>query len=307
MKEEVLIISDGTWISAHKIFSLPPLRIVHMRTAHKTLLLQPLRTVHMTSSNIPTYHFRFKVEQKLFKVGEKLFKVEQNLLKGLRSSMVSWSLVQHYYSVLPAYRSAIAAPEPYDKGESAEIGSLVTRSEAEIWSLGCLFSEAATWLVFGHDGLLAYRRNLLAANKGTPTFHDGEGVLVAVNAQYERLLQSIHDEDYITKNVVDHIIKRMLEVSATRLDGSEAWRLCMDTLYETPRIPPIDPLAFFAWKGDLNEIHWRIEGGFDPNSTDDAGWTPLGYAAVCKRKDCGRYSSQAWCNTQPPNQNGTYN
>jgi hypothetical protein len=267
----MLIISDCTWISAHKTFSLPPLRTVHMRTTHKTLLLQPLRTVHMTSSNIPTYHFRFKVEQKL--------------LKGLRSSMVSCSLVQHYYSVLPAYRSAIAAPEPYGKGESAEKSSLVTRPEAEIWSLGCLFSEAATWLVFGHDGLLTYRQNLLAANKGIPSFHDGEGVLVAINAQHKQLLQSIRDEDYITKNVVDHIIKRMLEVSATRLDGSEAWTLCMDTLYETPRIPPNDPLAFFAWKGDLNEINRRIEGGFDPNSTDDAGWTPLAYAAVYKRKD----------------------
>jgi len=74
--------------------------------------------------------------------------------------MVSWSLVQHYNSVLPAYCSAISAPERYDKGELAEIGSLVTRSEAEIWSLGCLFSEVATWLVSGHDGLLAYRQNL---------------------------------------------------------------------------------------------------------------------------------------------------
>ena len=124
-----------------------------------------------------------------------------------------------------------------------------------------------------------------SSEQRTPSFHDGEGVLVTINAQHERLLQSIHDEVYIMKNVVGHIIKRILEVSATRLDGSEAWRLCMDKLYETPRIPPNDPLAFFAWKGDLNEIHRRIEGGFDPNSTDDAGWTPLAYAAVYKRKD----------------------
>ena len=83
-----------------------------------------------------------------------------------------------------------------------------------------------------------------------------------INAQHERLLQSIRDEVYIMKNVVGHIIKRILEVSATRLDGSEAWRLCMDKLYETTRIPPNDPLAFFVWKGETNEIHRRIEGAF---------------------------------------------
>jgi len=167
-----------------------------------------------------------------------------------------------------------------------EKNSVATRTKAEIWSLGCLFSEAATWLVFGYNGILAYRQKRATANKGNPTFHDGERVLVAVNEQHEQLLQRIGDEDYITKNVIDNIVKLMLEVSENRMKDTEIWPLCYDTLYEVSWGPPRDQFTRLAWKGDLSQIQPLIEAGsINLNSLDDAGWTPLAYAAVYKWKE----------------------
>lgn len=78
----------------------------------------------------------------------------------------------------------------------------------------------------------------------------------------------------------------MLEVSENRMKDTEIWPLCYDTLYEVSWGPPRDQFTRLAWKGDLSQIQPLIEAGsINLNSLDDAGWTPLAYAAVYKWKE----------------------
>ncbi|KAH8707099.1 hypothetical protein GQ44DRAFT_763712 [Phaeosphaeriaceae sp. PMI808] len=71
----------------------------------------------------------------------------------------------------------------------------------DIWSLGCVFSEALVWSMLGSDGIIAYRAARKAATNDIPSmrstaysgcFHDGNEVLETVRSMHCKVLQSNH-------------------------------------------------------------------------------------------------------------------
>lgn len=102
---------------------------------------------------------------------------------------------------------------PFDEGNSA--ASSKNRWEADIWSLGCLYSEAAMWIADGYKGLLDYRRQRGAETErilfdGGNCFHDGKRVLEAVLEVHREIVDRLRRNDHVTKDVIDSMVDEML-------------------------------------------------------------------------------------------------
>src|SRR5271170_755216 len=105
---------------------------------------------------------------------------------------------------------------PYDlDGKMGSSSTKITQA-VDIWSLGCIYSEAAMWIVDGYKGVVDYRRQRMAETdkipnfKGGDCFHDGERVLKAVLDAHKDIEQRLRRSDYITKDVLDSIVEEML-------------------------------------------------------------------------------------------------
>lgn len=99
----------------------------------------------------------------------------------------------------------------------------------DIWSLGCVFSLAATWIILGHTGVMQYaavrqlatRKHIQARQSQNPApnkaevteideFHDGHEVLETVTHWHQYLRNSHRRTDTITPSVLDLVDERML-------------------------------------------------------------------------------------------------
>ncbi|KAG4444151.1 hypothetical protein IFR05_000380 [Cadophora sp. M221] len=86
---------------------------------------------------------------------------------------------------------------------------------ADIWALGCIYSEAAIWTADGYAGLQNYRSqrqeetNQLSSINSSQ-FHDGERVLLCVLDTHADIEDRLRRSDNITKNVLDSMVQEML-------------------------------------------------------------------------------------------------
>lgn len=115
----------------------------------------------------------------------------------------------------------------------------------DIWSLGCVFSIAATWVALGYKGVLVYERlreNAIKDSLGAKQqlhnrqnlqddekrpeadyFHDGFNVLNAIQHWHNAVRQYLRGTDNITGQVLDLVTDSMLQgnpshrISATEL------------------------------------------------------------------------------------------
>lgn len=91
--------------------------------------------------------------------------------------------------------------------------------KADMWSLGCVFSVAATWLVLGPPGVIAYteyRRN--AASKDSSNgiddrFHNGSNVLPEIKHWHDYLRNVLRPTDRIAGVVLSLVEKYLLQTS----------------------------------------------------------------------------------------------
>ena len=100
----------------------------------------------------------------------------------------------------------------------------------DIWSLGCIYSEVATWIGHGWLRVEQYRkqRQMEAQQKlNDPEigdlFHDGENVLDAVEDSHASVLESRRIDDFITRRMVKDVISEMLESQRVRMDAPQVY------------------------------------------------------------------------------------
>lgn len=93
----------------------------------------------------------------------------------------------------------------------------------DTWSLGCVFSIAATWVVLGHEGVRQFTElrqraiNKIIKQAGHPTahrhaldfFHNFEEVLPEVKSWHEYLRSVLRKSDIVTSSVLDLVDKEM--------------------------------------------------------------------------------------------------
>lgn len=106
----------------------------------------------------------------------------------------------------------------------------------DIWSLGCVFSIAATWVVFGYYGIRQFNTLRISAInrilqdqtsgsslqlRGTKLnsgdyFHDGQMPLEDVLHWHDTLRSALRKTDNITSRVLDLVDQRMLVDDPTK-------------------------------------------------------------------------------------------
>ena len=110
----------------------------------------------------------------------------------------------------------LGAPECYRADGDIERVRFQVNRNVDIWSLGCVFSEAAVWLVYGKGQLLEYRRR-----RGIETeqfngfrdgncFHDGGQVLTTVTKIHKTLPADVRVCDHVTREIVSMVTGEML-------------------------------------------------------------------------------------------------
>ncbi|KAK5700213.1 hypothetical protein LTR17_023122 [Elasticomyces elasticus] len=108
------------------------------------------------------------------------------------------------------------APECYRSDRFSQTTRLQVPQGVDIWSLGCVWSELAVWIVKGYDGLQAYRKRRRAATdelglQNPGCFHDGKAVLPCIQEVHNGLRwDSMSDEDYVTGKIWQGLIEQML-------------------------------------------------------------------------------------------------
>ncbi|KAK2765345.1 hypothetical protein FQN54_008191 [Arachnomyces sp. PD_36] len=125
--------------------------------------------------------------------------------------------------------------QAYGAPEVARIRTDGTRTPVQqtidTWSLGCVFSVAATWVVLGFEGVEQFEmlrknasrsRNLASDHKITDSFHDGSVVLPQISDWHRYLKNHLRASDTLTKWVLDFIeAKMLLNDPAKRLKSGE--------------------------------------------------------------------------------------
>ncbi|KAH7409344.1 kinase-like domain-containing protein [Cadophora sp. MPI-SDFR-AT-0126] len=121
------------------------------------------------------------------------------------------------------------APECYRGDDFTDRGIIKIEQRVDIWSLGCIFSEAAIWIAHGYNGLEDYRRSRrLATNhidgfRESDCFHDGQDVLPTVHSWHLDALPVLRQADFITKDVLSLAEQDMLVKAEYRATAHQLW------------------------------------------------------------------------------------
>ncbi|KAF2659609.1 kinase-like protein [Lophiostoma macrostomum CBS 122681] len=123
----------------------------------------------------------------------------------------------------PGGTRTYGAPECY----ATQGGARRITQSTDIWSIGCVFSMAATWLVLGHQYIPMYTRLRQKAIEGLQSegvsqgdfFHNGHELLPQVKQWHEFLRKSTRHTDTITAPLLDLVEKYALTTAGNRLSA----------------------------------------------------------------------------------------
>jgi len=124
--------------------------------------------------------------------------------------------------------SSLAAPECFRDDRFWDESNLQAKQNVDIFSYGCVLSEAAVWMAKGYRGLLNYRSSRAIANESNKElrgcFHDGKSILSTVFEFHNSLKLVLRACDRTTPEVLRIIEEEiLLEESDARLDAKQLW------------------------------------------------------------------------------------
>jgi hypothetical protein len=151
----------------------------------------------------------------------------------------------------------IGAPECYRFDEFMEQTPLYVKQTVDIWSLGCVYSEVAVWVVHGKDRLEEYRKmrqdetEQIFNFKDGGCFHDSQRVLQSVGSMHEEVFDNVRTSDHVTKSVVKKMIAEMLDEVDGRPNTKQLWLKSQNILRDAEKKlksskttqPETDPFA----------------------------------------------------------------
>jgi serine/threonine protein kinase len=165
------------------------------------------------------------------------------------------------------------------------------KQSSDVWSLGCIYSEAARWLVGGKSGLGKYREERCNEMDrypffGIDIFHDYQQRLSAVHTSADIVKSSLRNDDMVTRQVLKSMVEEMLSTEAdTRPTAAmlchkaiEIRRLAWEGLQSLSAKPPTrmvqieagpslpSPPRMFPSRS-LSEGHLRSPEGPSPSDT----------------------------------------
>lgn len=131
------------------------------------------------------------------------------------------------------------APEMVREDWQDDWSAQVTQ-KADMWSLGCVLSEALVWSIFGHSGLVYYRDNRTAETSAEdgPRFHDGTKALQAVHDQHQACLKGKRTGDELAPEI-NRLLRMLLAAPDERYTSKQLVREVAFII--TTRKPPDSP------------------------------------------------------------------
>ncbi|KAF2764907.1 kinase-like protein [Teratosphaeria nubilosa] len=165
--------------------------------------IKPKNILVLGENNKSPYRWTFKLAD----LGLSHFK---QINRGAREATDQYSFGTRTYG----------APECYAWSEFSEQQRLNIKRSTDIWSFGCVLSEAAVWVVLGWQGVERYRRHRLDDTdkpphfRGGDCFHNGKGKRRSVDEMHRQIRDNLRRSDFITGDVVDEIVKHMLHDQA---------------------------------------------------------------------------------------------
>ncbi|KAK7753926.1 hypothetical protein SLS62_004024 [Diatrype stigma] len=124
----------------------------------------------------------------------------------------------------------------YMTGDAVPISRIPLSSD--VWSLGCVYSVAATYMVLGSQGVIKYNRVRIQANlrrngRLDDRFHDGSEVLPEVKLWHDYLRRLARKSDNLTYHVLDLIDDKMLVGQVEdRAEARDICKLMLDKINE---------------------------------------------------------------------------
>jgi len=133
----------------------------------------------------------------------------------------------------------------------------------DIWSFGCVCSEAAVWIVRGWNGLDQYRRRRAQETGRIPdfrdpsAFHGGERVLPAVANTHSDLLelQQIRPCDHVTRPTLNMVTEMLEEVPEERPKAKALWRKSQHILEDARKKVGSPVLGNSNMLGNYKSVH----------------------------------------------------
>ncbi|RSM05248.1 hypothetical protein CDV31_009646 [Fusarium ambrosium] len=119
------------------------------------------------------------------------------------------------------------SPESSHHADYTRHGRTHITPKVDIWSLGCVMSEAAIWMKYGKQGLENYRNNRISETRTLPRFdqaghggcfHDGAQALSAVRTAHD-WIRNYFSHDSVTLQVLEMIETSMLVPQGDRQDA----------------------------------------------------------------------------------------
>ena len=137
------------------------------------------------------------------------------------------SLVVASNCVSNRFTDSVGAPETYRSDDSTDNLPLQVRPEVDIWSMGCVFSEATVWSRFGWPKVLEYRRQRQDElerrldMQGEQLFHDGNDVLKIVQETHNHIIKKARSIDHITVEIIPLIDDMLLNKDEPRQSAKQ--------------------------------------------------------------------------------------
>jgi serine/threonine protein kinase len=111
----------------------------------------------------------------------------------------------------------------------------------DVWSMGCVLSKAATWIILGFSGIQNFEKHLSTTEdqRALARFHDGKNVLPSVQNWHKILRQNIHTRDHLTGKILDLVDNHLLQGDPRlRFDSKELCAYLGRLLQEREETPP---------------------------------------------------------------------
>ena len=157
------------------------------------------------------------------------------------------------------------APESFRPTSASELVPVHVKQAADIWSLGCVFSEAAVWASQGSKFLYEYRKRRRSEienatkQKGEYRFYNGFHTLEAVDEAHQLAKESRRIDDLVTRPILKHVVPYMLKIKPEeRFTSQVVYTVLQDHLQRAQR-----PRASTASNTSHNDSQQRLSA--EPN------------------------------------------
>jgi len=130
-----------------------------------------------------------------------------------------------------------AAPEAFRSDFPMEECVLSVKQDADMWSIGCIYSETATWVAHSWNTVLEYRRRRggeFYESTGTEgqCFHNGRNELLTVDHNHTGIKRNRRHHDHITPMILDRLIRGMLIFEGSRLPAKYVYEESKRIIWE---------------------------------------------------------------------------